>query len=163
MRGGVADCQIVHEEEASAMSIRHRSPRDRSTLLPAASPSTTSRSPPWLSRKCPSRCDRRPRGRLRRPRFWEEPAKAEAFNAMERRRDPSTVEFRTLPYLRRLPLGDDAPSRPFRRSASKCRRAHAASVSEPHAATRSIKAGSSSGAFELFTRLDTGHLCNMRR
>ena len=32
----------------------------------------------------------------------EEPAKAEAFNAMERRRDPSTVEFRTLPYLRRL-------------------------------------------------------------
>jgi ubiquinone/menaquinone biosynthesis C-methylase UbiE len=29
----------------------------------------------------------------------EEPAKAEAFNAMERRRDPSTVEFRTLPYL----------------------------------------------------------------
>ena len=32
----------------------------------------------------------------------EEPAKADAFNAMERRRDPSTVEFRTLPYLRRL-------------------------------------------------------------
>jgi SAM-dependent methyltransferase len=32
----------------------------------------------------------------------EELAKAEAFNAMERRRDPSTVEFRTLPYLRRL-------------------------------------------------------------
>jgi ubiquinone/menaquinone biosynthesis C-methylase UbiE len=32
----------------------------------------------------------------------EEPAKAKAFNAMERRRDPSTVEFRTLPYLRRL-------------------------------------------------------------
>ena len=32
----------------------------------------------------------------------EEPAKAEAFNAMERRRDPSTVEFRTLTYLRRL-------------------------------------------------------------
>jgi ubiquinone/menaquinone biosynthesis C-methylase UbiE len=30
----------------------------------------------------------------------EEPAKADAFNAMERRRDPSTVEFRTLPYLR---------------------------------------------------------------
>jgi SAM-dependent methyltransferase len=32
----------------------------------------------------------------------DEPAKAEAFNAMERRRDPSTVEFRTLPYLRGL-------------------------------------------------------------
>jgi SAM-dependent methyltransferase len=32
----------------------------------------------------------------------EEPDKAEAFNAMERRRDPSTVEFRTLPYLRGL-------------------------------------------------------------
>ena len=32
----------------------------------------------------------------------EESAKAEAFNAMERRRDPSTVEFRTLPYLRGL-------------------------------------------------------------
>ena len=32
----------------------------------------------------------------------EEGAKAEAFNAMERRRDPSTVEFRTLPYLRGL-------------------------------------------------------------
>jgi ubiquinone/menaquinone biosynthesis C-methylase UbiE len=32
----------------------------------------------------------------------EQPAKAEAFNAMERRRDPSTVEFRTLTYLRRL-------------------------------------------------------------
>jgi ubiquinone/menaquinone biosynthesis C-methylase UbiE len=32
----------------------------------------------------------------------EQPAKAEAFNAMERRRDPSTVQFRTLPYLRRL-------------------------------------------------------------
>jgi SAM-dependent methyltransferase len=32
----------------------------------------------------------------------DDPAKAEAFNAMERRRDPSTVEFRTLPYLRRL-------------------------------------------------------------
>jgi SAM-dependent methyltransferase len=32
----------------------------------------------------------------------EEPAKAEAFNAMERRRDPSTVEFRTLSYLRSL-------------------------------------------------------------
>jgi SAM-dependent methyltransferase len=32
----------------------------------------------------------------------EEAAKAEAFNAMERRRDPSTVEFRTLPYLRGL-------------------------------------------------------------
>ena len=31
-----------------------------------------------------------------------ESAKAEAFNAMERRRDPSTVEFRTLLYLRRL-------------------------------------------------------------
>lgn len=32
----------------------------------------------------------------------EDAAKAEAFNAMERRRDPSTVEFRTLPYLRGL-------------------------------------------------------------
>lgn len=32
----------------------------------------------------------------------DEPAKAEAFNAMQRRRDPSTVEFRTLLYLRRL-------------------------------------------------------------
>jgi SAM-dependent methyltransferase len=32
----------------------------------------------------------------------DEPAKAEAFNAMERRRDPSTVEFRTLLYLSRL-------------------------------------------------------------
>ncbi len=31
-----------------------------------------------------------------------ESAKAEAFNAMERRRDPSTVEFRTLLYFRRL-------------------------------------------------------------
>jgi ubiquinone/menaquinone biosynthesis C-methylase UbiE len=31
-----------------------------------------------------------------------EPVKAEAFNAMERHRDPSTVEFRTLSYLRRL-------------------------------------------------------------
>ncbi len=29
-------------------------------------------------------------------------AKARAFNAMERRRDPSTVEFKTLDYLRRL-------------------------------------------------------------
>jgi len=32
----------------------------------------------------------------------DDPAKARAFNAMERRRDPSTVEFRTLDYLRRL-------------------------------------------------------------
>ena len=32
----------------------------------------------------------------------DKPAKAAAFNAMERRRDPSTVEFRTLLYLRRL-------------------------------------------------------------
>jgi hypothetical protein len=32
----------------------------------------------------------------------DEPAKADAFNAMERWRDPSTVEFRTLLYLRRL-------------------------------------------------------------
>lgn len=32
----------------------------------------------------------------------EDPIKAQAFNAMERRRDPSTVEFRTLDYLRRL-------------------------------------------------------------
>ena len=33
----------------------------------------------------------------------EDPAKAEAFNAMvERRRDRSTVEFRTLSYLRNL-------------------------------------------------------------
>jgi len=32
----------------------------------------------------------------------DEPAKAAAFNAMERRRDPSTVEFRTLRFLRRL-------------------------------------------------------------
>jgi hypothetical protein len=32
----------------------------------------------------------------------DEPAKADAFNAMERRRDPSTVEFRTILYLRRL-------------------------------------------------------------
>jgi ubiquinone/menaquinone biosynthesis C-methylase UbiE len=29
----------------------------------------------------------------------DDPAKAQAFNAMERRRDPSTVEFRTLGYL----------------------------------------------------------------
>ena len=29
----------------------------------------------------------------------DDPAKARAFNAMERRRDPSTVEFRTLGYL----------------------------------------------------------------
>jgi ubiquinone/menaquinone biosynthesis C-methylase UbiE len=32
----------------------------------------------------------------------DDPAKAMAFNAMERLRDPSTVEFRTLPYLRGL-------------------------------------------------------------
>ena len=32
----------------------------------------------------------------------DDPAKAAAFNAMERRRDPSTVEFRTLDYLKRL-------------------------------------------------------------
>ena len=32
----------------------------------------------------------------------EDPAKAEAFNAMERRRDPSTAEFRTLSYVRGL-------------------------------------------------------------
>ncbi|MGP8120074.1 MAG: class I SAM-dependent methyltransferase [Xanthobacteraceae bacterium] len=32
----------------------------------------------------------------------DDPAKARAFNAMERLRDPSTVEFRTLNYLRRL-------------------------------------------------------------
>jgi ubiquinone/menaquinone biosynthesis C-methylase UbiE len=32
----------------------------------------------------------------------DDPAKAQAFNAMERWRDPSTVEFRTLVYLRRL-------------------------------------------------------------
>ncbi len=32
----------------------------------------------------------------------DDPAKAQAFNAMERWRDPSTVEFRTLAYLRRL-------------------------------------------------------------
>lgn len=34
----------------------------------------------------------------------EDCAKAHAFNAMERRRDPSTVEFRTLPCLRALYL-----------------------------------------------------------
>ncbi len=32
----------------------------------------------------------------------DDPDQAQAFNAMERRRDPSTVEFRTLDYLRRL-------------------------------------------------------------
>jgi hypothetical protein len=32
----------------------------------------------------------------------DDPAKAAAFNAMERHRDPSTVEFRTLSFLRRL-------------------------------------------------------------
>ncbi len=32
----------------------------------------------------------------------DDPEKAQAFNAMERRRDPSTVEFRTLNYLCRL-------------------------------------------------------------
>jgi ubiquinone/menaquinone biosynthesis C-methylase UbiE len=32
----------------------------------------------------------------------DDPAKAAAFNAMERHRDPSTVEFRTLSYLRGL-------------------------------------------------------------
>jgi ubiquinone/menaquinone biosynthesis C-methylase UbiE len=32
----------------------------------------------------------------------DDPEKARAFNAMERRRDPSTVAFRTLDYLRRL-------------------------------------------------------------
>jgi len=32
----------------------------------------------------------------------DDPAKARAFNVMERGRDPSTVEFRTLDYLRRL-------------------------------------------------------------
>ncbi len=32
----------------------------------------------------------------------DDPAKAAALNAMERHRDPSTVEFRTLAYLRRL-------------------------------------------------------------
>jgi hypothetical protein len=32
-------------------------------------------------------------------------------------------------------------------------------IGNAHAATLSIKAGSSSGAFELFTRLGTGHLC----
>jgi hypothetical protein len=32
----------------------------------------------------------------------DDPSKAQAFNAMERRRDPSTVEFRTLGYLREL-------------------------------------------------------------
>jgi ubiquinone/menaquinone biosynthesis C-methylase UbiE len=32
----------------------------------------------------------------------DDPAKAAAFNAMERRRDPSTVEFRTLAFLRGL-------------------------------------------------------------
>ena len=32
----------------------------------------------------------------------DDAAKAHAFNAMERRRDPSTVEFRMLPYLRLL-------------------------------------------------------------
>jgi ubiquinone/menaquinone biosynthesis C-methylase UbiE len=32
----------------------------------------------------------------------DDPAKAEAFNAMERHRDPSTVEFRTLAFLRGL-------------------------------------------------------------
>lgn len=32
----------------------------------------------------------------------DEPAKAAAFNAMERLRDPSTVSFRTLDYLRGL-------------------------------------------------------------
>jgi len=32
----------------------------------------------------------------------DDPRKAQAFNAMERRRDPSTVAFRTLDYLRRL-------------------------------------------------------------
>jgi hypothetical protein len=32
----------------------------------------------------------------------DDATKAEAFNAMERRRDPSTVEFRKLLYLRRL-------------------------------------------------------------
>jgi SAM-dependent methyltransferase len=45
----------------------------------------------------------------------DEPAKAAAFNAMERRRDPSTIEFRTLLYLRRLfelgGLGDPAIQR----------------------------------------------------
>jgi len=33
---------------------------------------------------------------------YDDPAKARAFNAMEQLRDPSTVEFRTLNYLRRL-------------------------------------------------------------
>ena len=32
----------------------------------------------------------------------DDPRKAASFNAMERRRDPSTVEFRTLEYLREL-------------------------------------------------------------
>ena len=32
----------------------------------------------------------------------DDPAKAAAFNAMERLRDPSTVEFRTLGFLRGL-------------------------------------------------------------
>ena len=32
----------------------------------------------------------------------DDPAKAAALNAMERHRDPSTVEFRTLGYLRGL-------------------------------------------------------------
>ena len=35
----------------------------------------------------------------------DEPEKARAFNAMERRRDPSTVLFRTLNYLRSLFVG----------------------------------------------------------
>lgn len=37
-----------------------------------------------------------------RPDHGDDPARADAFNAMERRRDPSTVQFRTFAYLRGL-------------------------------------------------------------
>jgi ubiquinone/menaquinone biosynthesis C-methylase UbiE len=42
----------------------------------------------------------------------DDPAKAAAFNAMERLRDPSTVEFRTLGYLRGLFADAGLPAPP---------------------------------------------------
>ena len=49
----------------------------------------------------------------------DDPAKAAAFNAMERLRDPSTVEFRTLGFLRGLFATPGCRSR--RRGSTACR------------------------------------------